>query len=120
MFLSERANRGNLIIRSFDRTWASTSKQLGLDPNREELCVQSTSLRPHSIEVPVGQLLLEIDVLIQDSLNGVSVHVNSDGPVVNSQRVIVRLRGHVLDLILLVHFLVATSRTEHCKCEKRN
>src|SRR5689334_1377024 len=87
MLLGEVLHCRYLIVCSFNRSWSATTKHLWFNPNRKELCVQSTGLCSHGIEVTVVQLLLKIDFFIEYSLHCVNVHVDGDRAEANSRRI---------------------------------
>src|SRR5215213_3567474 len=79
MLFGEGTYRGDLIVCSLHGARSATAKQLRLHPDREKLRVQPAGLCAYRVKVAVGQLLLNIDVLVKQSLRGIDVHIDRDG-----------------------------------------
>ncbi len=83
MFFGQRAHDRDLIISPFHRPRAGFAEQLRLDPDREKLCVQAAGLRAYGVKMAVVEFLLQVNLLVQQPLRGVGVHVDSDGALVD-------------------------------------
>ena len=80
----------NLNVGPFDRVRATAAKQVGLDPDGKELRVESAFIGAHGIEMPIAQTRLQINVLIDQTLGGVCVHINYKCAPVNGKRIVSR------------------------------
>jgi hypothetical protein len=72
-----------LIVGPLHALRATTAKQLRLDPDREKLRIKPAGFRAHCVKVPVAELLLDIDVLVEQTLRRIDVHINGDGLLVD-------------------------------------
>jgi hypothetical protein len=64
-------------------------------------------------------LLLQVDVLVEHTLDGIGVHVDRDSALMNRKRIVRSVLGHSLGLVILVHF-VAAAREKRCGQKQRN
>jgi hypothetical protein len=110
MLLCKRTNRCYLIVTSLYGFRPTTAEQLRLHPDREKLCVEISGFRAHCNEVPVSELLLNIDVFIQQSLRGVDVHIDYDSASMNGERVGGRRLRQGCILIVVIHLFASAAR----------
>src|SRR6185503_13135276 len=68
MLLREGAHCRNLVVGTLDALRATAAKQLRLDPDREKLRIKPAGFRAHRVEMAVAELLLDIDVLVEQTL----------------------------------------------------
>jgi len=87
MLLRECTDRRDLIVRALRSFRPATAEQLRLDPNREELRIETTIPRAHGVEMAVAELLFYIDVFVEHSLRRIDVHVDNDGAAMDGERV---------------------------------
>jgi hypothetical protein len=109
MFVRERTYRLYLIVGSLHCTCAATAKQLRLNPDRKELCIQISGPRTHRVEVTVAELLLNIDVFIKDPLHSIYVHIDRDCALMNRKRIHGRSLCSGCVLIILVHLFISAA-----------
>jgi hypothetical protein len=107
MLLRERTNSRYPIVSALHGLRAATAKQLRLNPNRKKLRIKSAGLRAHRVKVAVAELFLNIDVLVQQSLRRVNVHVDCDGSLVYRNRV--RRFFYRSILVFVIHVSLRTA-----------
>ena len=83
MLLGQGAHRFNLIVRALDSPRAAAAKELRLYPDGKELRIQPSLSCSDCIEVPILQSPAEVDVLVNQPLRRIGMHVNDDGAAVN-------------------------------------
>src|ERR1044072_4832315 len=115
MFVRQRTTCFDLIVGSLYGSRASRAKQLRLDPDRKELRIQTSGPRPHGVEMAVAELLLNIDVLIKNSLHGVDVHIDRDSALMNGKRVGDRSLCPGSVLVVLVHLFISAAGRRSCE-----
>ena len=76
MLLRQRAYCRNLIVGALHTLRATAAKQLRLNPDREKLRIEPAGFRAHRVKVAVAELLLDIDVLVEQALRRIDVHVD--------------------------------------------
>jgi hypothetical protein len=79
-----------LNVSPFNGVRATAAKQVGLNPDGKELRVESAFICAHGIEMPVAETRLQINVLIDQTLGGVGVHINYKCAPVNGKRIVSR------------------------------
>jgi hypothetical protein len=83
MLLRKRAHGRDLIVGALNTLRTTAAKQLWLDPDREKLRIKAAGFRAHCVEVAVAKLLLDINVLVEQPLRCIDVHIDGDGLLVN-------------------------------------
>jgi hypothetical protein len=83
MLFGKRAHCRDLIVCTFNRACTSAAKQLRFHPDRKKLCVKISGLCAHCVKVAIAEFLLKIDVLVDQPLCGVGVHVHCDGALMD-------------------------------------
>jgi hypothetical protein len=101
-----------LIVGPLYRERSAASKQLRLDPNREELSVQTASPGSHRVKMAIGKLLFEVNVFVKQTLRGVRMHVDGNGSMVDRQRVVTCFLHFGSGLIVLVHLVFMATGQE--------
>src|SRR5581483_6062869 len=80
MFCRQVLHRFNLYVSALHRGRPAATKQIRLNPDGKEMRAESALPGTHGIEVTIIQLLAQIDILIDQALRCVCVHVNYDRP----------------------------------------
>ena len=80
---SEGAHSSYLIVSPLHGFRPTATKQLWLDPDREKLRIKPAGLCAHCVKVAVAELLFDVDVLVEQTLRRIDVHVDSDSLLVD-------------------------------------
>jgi hypothetical protein len=105
MFLSERTDGRDLVVGPLDCPWSSASEKLRLYPDGKELSVQTSFFRAHGVEVTIRQQIFQIDMLVNEPLSSIRMHVDRDRPSVDLQRVATGVFQLRLGLSVIVHIM---------------
>ena len=73
----------DLNVGPLHRPRATAAEKLRLDPDGKELGVQSAFLCAHGVEMSIRQTPREIDILIDQTLRRIGMHIDDDCSPVN-------------------------------------
>jgi hypothetical protein len=73
----------DLIVSPLNGPRSAAAEELRFNPDRKELRIKPAFLGPDRVEVTISEPLRKIDLLVEQALRSIGVHIDGDSPTMN-------------------------------------